>query len=170
MEFIIKSRKYGEIIVLIDEDDFEKVSKHKWRVLNDTKRNVLYIRTSYWEGEQRKDLFIHRLIMNTPKGLMTDHINGNPLDNRKSNLRICTNSENQHNSIKHRGNKTSIYKGVSYYKRDKNWECRIIVNKEPVRLGKYKTEDQAALAYNVAALQHFGEFARFNNVMAHRGI
>lgn len=105
-----------------------------------------------------------RLIMNALPGTIVDHINQNTLDNRRSNLRICTDAENQHNRKR---NKTSPspFKGVTHMKTQrgsKKWLARIQLNKVPLRIGCFLTAEEAALAYNAKARELFGEFARIN--------
>lgn len=108
--------------------------------------------------------------MNFPENMVIDHINNNSLDNRKSNLRLCTKRENSLNCIK-RVKGTSLYKGVHYEEGRKKYTAQIMVNRKHIFLGRFKTEDQAAMAYNIAALKYFGEFARPNiNIMMQKSI
>jgi hypothetical protein len=81
-------------------------------------------------------LSMHRVVVNAPKGTVVDHINGDSLDNRKENLRICTNAENVRNSPKH-SNNTSGYKGVIWAKREQKWCAQIIVDGKLINLGYY---------------------------------
>jgi len=96
-----------------------------------------------------------------------DHINGDNLDNRKKNLRLCTYAENNRNR-KPLENKTSKYKGVGLNKnyKIKTWQARIVKNSKRYSLGYFKNEKEAALAYNQAAKKYFGEFA-YLNYMGH---
>lgn len=103
---------------------------------------------------------LHRMVMNAPYGVQVDHINGDTLDNRRCNLRLCSHAENQHNKNSQAG--TSKYKGVYLYKRDKKWRAMIAKNKKNIHLGYFNDEIQAAHAYDEAARQLFGEFARLN--------
>lgn len=103
---------------------------------------------------------MHRFITNAPKELEVDHINGNRLDNRKENLRICTKSQNLRNQHKTCG--SSKYKGVSWRVRANKWESRIYVDGKKLFLGLYSDEEDAAKAYDKAAIQHYKEFAKTN--------
>jgi hypothetical protein len=91
----------------------------------------------------------------------TDHINHNKLDNRKENLRICTEAENVHNTRISRNN-TSGYKGVTFHKRDKKWQTQIRSGQGKRYLGYFNTAEEAAKNYDEKAKEAFGEFARTN--------
>lgn len=106
---------------------------------------------------------LHRLIMNAQSGQYVDHINGNKLDDRKSNLRICTNAENMWNRNAQRNN-TSGYKGVYRNKPTNNWKSIIIVNQKSIHLGYFDDITDAAKAYNEAAIKYHGEFASLNEI------
>lgn len=111
---------------------------------------------------RRKIIKMHRLIMNTPFGMETDHKNGNRLDNRRNNLRVCTHSENQRNRPNPNRNNKSGYKGV-YWHEDR-WIARIWFNSESIYLGRHTNKIKAARAYNEAALKYHGDFARLNAI------
>lgn len=102
--------------------------------------------------------YLHRAIMSAPPHLVVDHINGITVDNRKENLRLCTNIDNTKNLKKQHNGYTSQYKGVSFYTRDSNWE----VNVAGHYYGRYASEVEAAKLYNEKATLLFGEFARLN--------
>lgn len=107
---------------------------------------------------------MHRLIMGFPKGKCVDHINHNGLDNRKKNLRICTNKENKFNRLKSNNN-TSGYKGVLFHKgekRNKHWVAVLGINKQKKYGGYFDTAKEAAEAYNKLALKYYGQFANLN--------
>jgi HNH endonuclease/AP2 domain len=110
-------------------------------------------------------LSMHRAIMRAPTGAVVDHINGDTLDNRRSNLRVVTQAQNSRNRRKTPG-LTSAYKGVYYRAEAKSYPwCAIIqVNGMKVQLGQFMTERDAALAYNAAATRLHGEFARLNDL------
>jgi len=108
---------------------------------------------------------MHREILELKKGdgKYGDHINHNTLDNRKNELRVCTQSQNNMNSRK-RKNCTSIYKGVCWKKQFMRWDSYIMVNQKQIYIGRFKSEKMAALAYNKKAKELFGEFAYLNNI------
>jgi len=104
---------------------------------------------------------MHRVILDAPMNMLVDHINGNGLDNRRENLRICTNTENLRNRGKDRDN-TSGYKGVVIKKGEKKFRAQIRVNQKTIHLGSFSTPEEAARAYDDAAREYFGEFAWTN--------
>ena len=108
---------------------------------------------------------MHRFLLKVPKGVMVDHRNGDKLDNRRENLRLCDNSKNQANRHKVRG--MSQFKGVTWQKRKDGggyWKAQLVVNGVLHYLGSHKTDLEAAAAYNAAASKHFGEFAHLNDL------
>jgi hypothetical protein len=107
---------------------------------------------------------LHRIIMNPPADMQIDHKNKNTLDNRRCNLRICTNSENQMNRGKTKAN-TSGYKGVNYEKRSmrKKYRARITANKKTHYLGNFEKAKEAGAAYREAAKTHHGKYARIKD-------
>ncbi len=111
-----------------------------------------------------KSILMHRLILGVqnPK-TYTDHINGDKLDNRRSNLRPCTSSDNPKNSELAVTNKSG-YKGVSWYSPGKKWRVTISQNNKSRNLGYYTSKDEAALVYNKYAKQLYGKFARLNKL------
>ena len=144
------------LITIIDGEDYERIKHLHW----------FYGVGNYYVGANLgngKQVLLHRLIMETPKGLHTDHKNGNKLDNRKSNLRICTPSQNQFNSRKII-KKSSRFKGVSWYKRHKLWKAYIVKNGIQIHLGYFKCEEEAAKIYNAKASELFGKYCCLNEV------
>ena len=117
--------------------------------------------TAYLRQSGDRQLFAHRVILDAPLGSMVDHINGDGLDNRRSNLRIATPGENKRNSRK-RTIGTSGFKGV--YRHRTRWQARGHLECKVVYLGSFSTERDAALAYNEFAKKNYGEFALLNEV------
>ena len=141
-------------VTLVDDGDYEEVSKYRWCLTpQGYARNTL---------RRKHNIFMHRLILKSPKGIGTDHINRNTLDNRRENLRFATQSQNNMNSLKHRDALTSRFKGVSWQKAREKWMAVIGIDGKYIFLGRFNSEEQAARAYDRAALKHFGEFARVN--------
>jgi hypothetical protein len=119
----------------------------------------------YYKQKQRK---AHRVSYyfkfgDIPKGMVIDHLDGNPLNNQKKNLRICTHSENMRNRNLYVNN-TSGFKGVYWHKTTKKWMSYIRINKKSLYLGIYTCPIDAAKAYNDAALKYHGEFAHINKI------
>lgn len=138
---------------LVDDEDFESVSKYRWFAL---------VRGSYvraYRHEGRANVALHTHIMSPPDGRMVDHIDGNALDCRRSNMRVCTKTENNRNQRLKRFN-TSGYKGV--YQLGTKWVAQILVNGRARRLGTFETKEAAARAYDDGARHQFGEFAALN--------
>lgn len=153
-------------MALVDDADFQWLSQWKWYFARRRDGSGYAVRNGRkTEGEQDKSLIkMHRFILNViDPSIEVDHRNLNKLDNRRLNLRVCSKSENQANMPLKRTS-GSGYKGVRWHKRDKKWESRILVKGKMVQLGYFSTKEQAAIAYNEAALTHFGEFARINIV------
>lgn len=109
----------------------------------------------------KRNVFLHRLIMDAPKGVIVDHIDGNTLDCRKQNLRLCTQTENSQNRRAHRGS-SSQYRGVTWDKSVGLWKATIRCNNKKVHIGYYSTEVSAALEYDEMARELDSEFWTYN--------
>lgn len=139
---------------IIDSEDFERVNKFKWYCSS----NGYAVRIAVVDGK-RTAIQMHRFIMNTPVGMETDHKDLDRLNNRKSNLRICTSSQNKANATR---KSESGFRGVRSY--GKTFQARFTHGEKNLHLGMFKTAKDAALAYNKKAIEVYGEFARLNNV------
>lgn len=145
---------YGNRIVLIDAVDFEVVAQWRWSF--DGKY------ATRKPGRKGRKIYLHRFIMNAMPGVEIDHINGDKLDNRRCNLRITT---RQQNSLNARGKGgTSQFKGVAWDKANQKWMANIMINGRNHRIGRFRDELEAARAYNDAARELHGEYARLNEV------
>lgn len=146
-EIILYSKKQEEVArTIIDLDDIDKVKNYKWYLDG---RGYVYC------GTIRNSL--HRLIINCPEDKVIDHINHNKLDNRKSNLRTCTQQQNTINRSKTSRN-TSGYVGVCYKPKINKWQSYITVNKKPMHLGYYNTLEEAIEVRKQAEIKYFGEY------------
>lgn len=150
---------------IVDDEDFEYLNQWKWHIKNNGRKKVYYAVRGIWDNERNNNRFVrmHREILKASKDLEIDHINGNGLDNRRCNLRICNGTQNKGN-IKMWENNTSGYKGVGYMKKLKKWRARIHFENKEFHLGLFETPQDAARAYNQAALKYFGEFALLNQI------
>lgn len=155
-------------IVLVDSEDFVELDRYNWRLMRSA--HGCYAGRSPTKEERSigypTKVKMHRQMLGliTDTSIRIDHRNGNTLDNRRSNLRIATNSENMMNVAKRRTETSSIYKGVSWAKRYKKWRASIGYNYKVYNLGVYDSEREAAEAYNRKAGELFGEFAYLNTI------
>lgn len=147
----------GEV-VLVDDEDLERVSSIRWCPQRRKKGGRIEYAQG-WNGN--RSITMHRFILCAKPGETIDHINGNGLDNRRSNLRFVTQQQNSLNRKSVKGT-TSKFRGVCRTKGHHFWEATIYLNGERIRLGWFRDETDAAMAYDDMARQLFGEFARLN--------
>lgn len=147
-------------ISYVDDEDYEWLSGWKWSVT--TSGKILYAQRSIYSNNTQRSILLHRFLLGVSgRGIMVDHVDHNGLNNQRSNLRVCNSSQNQSNMKSHEDS-TSKYVGVSWVKSRKRWNAAIGVNYKVIQLGRYKTEQEAALAYNSAAIKYKGEYANLN--------
>ena len=144
-------------VAIVDAEDFERLKDYKWCAVM-RKDEPWYAKTLNLEGNLRS---MHRLVMNAPKGMLVDHIDHDGLNNRKSNLRICTCAQNVHNRRPCKGG-TSRHKGVYWDKQHKKYRAAIGHKSKRYNLGRFDNEDDAGRAYDKKAKELFGEFAYLN--------
>jgi hypothetical protein len=141
--------------VLIDDEDYDKISKFKW-VITSPNKLKFYACTRI----NKKSIFMHRYLLKTTK--LIDHIDQNGLNNQKQNLREATFAQNRMNATLTRTRTSSKYKGVHFSKRTQTWQATIKFNQKTYGLGWFENEDEAALAYNLKAQEFFKDFAFLN--------
>lgn len=131
---------------IFDKEDYDKIKDYTWQPTTN----------GYCRSSDKKSF--HRIVMDCPEGLLVDHINHNKFDNRKANLRICTQQQNSRNKKVSRNNFSGV-SGVVYVKNRNRWKARIWVNGVGIYLGHYKTFEEAVKARKEAEQKYFGEFA-----------
>ena len=137
---------------MVDDGDFPWLSKFRWWT-----HSRVYA-TGWANG---KNVLMHRLILSTPPGMESDHINGDRLDNRRDNLRICTLQQNQFNSKVQKNNHSGV-KGVYWWPRDRNWRVCFFQNGKQENLGYYNDKVEAISVYNKAIISARGAYAKPN--------
>tara|TARA_R110000765_G_scaffold49675_2_gene101066 strand:+ start:369 stop:986 length:618 start_codon:yes stop_codon:yes gene_type:complete len=173
---VIDLRNEG-LIAWVDQED-AALAKFAWSAKQaGTKEYPHYYAYRNWTvGSARGEYWLHTEVWERafdtklPEGFLVDHINGDKQDNRRSNLRLATRADNEANKKKRRtqagGQPSSQWKGVTEVKdgRKKKWRATLTFEKKNIALGYFHDELDAAYAYNVAALEYYGEFAGFNEL------
>ena len=145
-------------VALVDDQDYEWLSQWKWTAIVGVDGSIQAARrTTVGEGLPRKQIAMHRAILNAPDGLQVDHINHHSLDNRRSNLRLCTQSQNNMNQRRNKRN-TSGYKGAYWHAPSHKWAAKIQVDGRSIWLGCFDSVEDAAKAYREASAQYHGAF------------
>lgn len=140
---------------LVDDEDFEKLNKYKW-CINGMGRAM---RST---TKPKKCIYLHRAIMNPPKNMTVDHIDGNPLNNQKNNLRICLHKNNLKNRSINKNTPCGL-KGVGLNSNGK-FTARIWYKKRLIHLGTFVSKEEAARAYNKKAMIFRGKYANLNQL------
>lgn len=152
-------------VAIVDDEDYERLSEWNWHVIGRAPYIYAVRKRRVGEGEfwrTKRVLYMHCAVVNADgDGLIrVDHFNHNTLDNRRANLRICTHGLNLANQRSTTGQ--SRFKGVHWRKDRHRWRARIRINRKDYSLGYYCHEEDAARAYDKAAIEAWGEFAYLN--------
>lgn len=145
----------------VDADIFDELNRHTWlRSSRGTQKDgdPIYAARYVGRGREKRLLFMHRVINQTPDDLITDHIDGNGLNNTRANLRSVTHTQNMQNRQINR-NSSSGFKGVSWDAERRLWSAAISSSGRRYKLGRFATKDEAAAAYASAAARLHGEYA-----------
>ena len=153
------------LTTILDRSDYDATPflHRSWLAQATSTPDKFYAARQQWMPDEKRYryFYIHRIIMGAPPELEVDHRDGNSLDNRRRNLRICNHQQNTQN----RGNtRQRRYKGTVYMKEERRWRAEITLDWHCIHLGCFATEREAALAYNEAAARLFGEFAKLNDM------
>lgn len=144
---------------IIDDDDYGMVRMYKWQCRQS--KGLKYVgRGQYIDGKVRQ-FSLHRQITECPKGMVVDHVNGDGLDNRRENLRICTQLGNNGNQ-RLKSNNSTGYKGVSLHKMTGRFQASITKDGKATYLGLFDSVIDAAMAYDAAANEYFKDYRRTN--------
>jgi hypothetical protein len=138
---------------LVDDGDALRVGSISWHAFNNSKDQLVYARG--WH--RGRCVLMHRFLLDPPRGVQVDHINGDTLDNRRENIRLATASQNLCNR---RPFGKSGFKGV--HRTRTAWLARIGFDGKSLHLGSFQTAEEAAKAYDAKAKERYGEFARLN--------
>jgi hypothetical protein len=145
--------------ILVDDFDYELVKNYTWYVMP-----TGYVARGSWSKNIQTIVLLHRQILGAKRGQCVDHSNHNKLDNRRANIRICTQQENGRNQLKTKSKRSSKYKGVCWHKYAKRWMAHITIDLKLKYIGVFKKESDAAAAYNAMATKVFGGFACLNKI------
>jgi hypothetical protein len=147
-------------VTLVDAADFDFLLQWKWRTFDGGRGHICAI-TNVHTPKGRRSAYLHRVLMQPAPGFVVDHIDGDPLNNTRANMRVCTRAENTRNGKKRCG--SNPYKGVFT---DKRWPRRFIaaigVDYRHIVIGRFDCPVEAAHAYDAKARELHGEFARLN--------
>src|SRR6266850_2330867 len=160
MKEILLTRGY---VATVNDEGHDLANPFKW-CASVIRRKDGSIRHVYaYRKANGQTILLHRFLLGiTDQKTRVDHKDGDGLNNLSSNLRIATCSQNQSNQKKCKTTTSSVYKGVTWYKRDSKWAAQIMQDGKRKYLGSFSNELQAALAYDKTARYMFGEFARTN--------
>lgn len=150
-------------VAIVDDQDFDYLNNYKWHAIKG--QNTFYAQRSIRKnGEKKETVKMHRAIMHTPAGMETDHIDGDGLNNLRSNLRIVTKAQNQQNAGL-RTNNTSGLRGVSWRRSTKKWTSRIKkTGGKYLSLGCFVSKEEAHAAYLSASEKYHGAFGRYKQI------
>lgn len=151
------------LTAIIDAEDIAIISGRRWFAMPDpTRPGKFYAGSGRIDSGEPKTVMMHRLLLGAPACLQVDHRDNDGLNNRRSNLRTCTQAQNQWNAARYRRRCSSSFKGVNLHRG--RWIARFMQNGKRINVGSFSSEIEAAAAYNEAVKQLRGEFAVLNRI------
>ena len=153
----MKSVPCGRLVTLVDEGDHHWLARFRWFAIPSKGTHYAY-RTVRRDGKN-VNIRLHRELLRAPPNMLVDHINGDGLDNRRSNLRLASPVENARFKLRKAANKTSRFKGVYWNRALSKWHASIMTNGRNMHLGYFADETEAQASYACAAVELFGSFA-----------
>lgn len=157
-------------VAIVDDDDYDRLAEYKWYAHKNRTCNLYYAMRQVGTAPNQKCIRMHRVVANAPDGVMVDHKDGDSLNNRKANLRLCTHGQNIANRRRKGKNKSSQYTGVTWRPDNRKWRAGIkggplipgTNRRKNITLGHFDSEVEAAHAYDDMAVIVHGEFACLN--------
>lgn len=158
---VYSNGKNKHLHFFVDKADLDLIAAHSWRIY---RVHITYYKVETSASVQGKIIHfaLATFLLSTPKGMMVDHIDRDPMNNRRDNLRLATGEQNSRNVPKTSAKRSSIYKGVCWHKRKNKWIAMCAVNSRNKFLGYFNDEIEAAKAYDLSAKELHGEFAYTN--------
>jgi hypothetical protein len=146
----------------VDPADYKRLRKYEWLAIKG--KNSFYARRRVATGKRGKEalVYMHQEIIKVPAGMVIDHINHDGMDNRGANLRAASYSQNLYHRKKRSGATHSKYKGIYWRPKNRKWQAQITFERKRISLGYFRSEIEAAKAYDEAAKKYHGEFASLN--------
>lgn len=155
--------KNNNLSFKIDTSDLVFIERFTWRIYI-LKNGYHMVESGIFRQGKKITFTLARFILNSPKGKNIDHIDCDPLNNKRNNLRLASHTQNCQNAPKHKNATTSKFKGVCFHREKNLWFAYINADKKRYNLGYFRNEIDAAIAYNNKAKELFSDFAYLNKV------
>lgn len=155
--------KNNHLFFQIDTSDLVIIERFTWRIYT-SKNGYSRVESGIFRQGKKVSIILSRLLLSSPKGKKVDHVNCDPMNNKRYNLRVASDAQNAQNAPKHKSITTSKYKGVCFHRKKKLWFTYINADKKRYNIGYFRNETDAAIAYNNKAKELFSDFAFLNKI------